>query len=206
MASTAWASRCRLGIKHGDLESVRTKSGLLPRMDVFISAGVSGYAKAFNSAERNLLSQVNKTNDYDVTAGVNFEFPPINRDARAQYRRATLSRQQAEEAVQNLSEFVQVDVRSAYVEVLRTQEQIGATAKTREFRDEALRAEREKFKVGKSTNFQLAQAERDALGARIGEVEAVVNHLKARAELYRLDGSLLLRRHIEAPGDHPADP
>jgi len=198
-------NQARLGVKRGDLEIVRTKNGLLPKLDAFINAGISGYGKTFYSAEDNYLRQYHQNNSYDVTAGANFEFPPLNRDASAQYRRAVLTRRQEEEAVDNLAELVQVDVRTAYVEATRTRELIGATAQTREFKVEALRAEREKFQVGKSTNFQLAQAERDALAAQIGEVEAVVNHLNALTELYRLDGSLLLRRHIEAPGAQPVD-
>ena len=200
-------NQARLGVKRGDLEIVRTKNGLLPKMDVFINAGISGYARSFNSSEKALLNQYdNKTSAYDVTAGLSFEFPVLNRDANSQYRHATLNRQQAEEAVDNLIEVVEMDVRTAYVEAERTRELIGATAQTREFKVEALRAEREKFLVGKSTNFQLAQAERDALAAQIGEVEAVVNHLNALVELYRLEGSLLMRYHIEAPGAQPADP
>ena len=195
-------NQARLAVKRGDLEIVRTKNGLLPKMDVFIDMGMSGYAASFSRAARDYSK---KDNSYDVTTGLSFEFPVINRDARAQYRRAMLSRVQAEKAVENLEQLVQVDVRSAYVEVSRAEEQIAATAATRQFKGEALRAETEKFRVGRSTSFLVAQAQRDYLASQIGEVEAVVTHLKALAELYRLEGSLLVRRGILAPGAEPVD-
>ena len=50
----------------------------------------------------------------------------------------------------------------------------------------------------------MAQAERDLLQARIDEVQAVVKYLKDLVDLYRIDGSLLARRGIAAPGAQPA--
>ena len=52
----------------------------------------------------------------------------------------------------------------------------------------------------------MAQAQRDLLVSQIGEVRAVVNYSKALVTLYRLDGSLLLRRGIAAPGAKSPDP
>lgn len=44
---------------------------------------------------------------------------------------------------------------------------------------------------------------RDLLASQISEVQAVAAYLKAVVELYRLDGSLLQRRGITAPGENP---
>ena len=120
-------------------------------------------------------------------------------------RRAVLGRDQAAEAVENLTQLAQVDVRTAYVEAVRSKEQMAATAATRRLQEEKLRAETEKFRVGKSTSLLVAQAQRDLLQSQTSEVEAVVSHLKALVEVYRQDGSLLLRRGIAAPGAEPAE-
>lgn len=71
------------------------------------------------------------------------------------------------------------------------------------FDEEKLRIETEKLRVGKSTSFQVAQAQRDLLASRIAEVQALTNYLKALIDLYRQDGSLLERRRISAPGREP---
>jgi len=41
--------------------------------------------------------------------------------------------------VNNMAQFVQIDVRTAYIEVNRTREQVTATAATRTFQEEKLR-------------------------------------------------------------------
>ena len=59
--------------------------------------------------------------------------------------------------------------------------------------------------MGRSTNLLVAQTQRDLLLNRINEVSAVVNYLKALTNFYRLEGSLLERRGIAAPGREPVD-
>ena len=132
----------------------------------------------------------------------------MNRQARSEHRRALLERNQAEEALKNVAHLVQVDVRSAYIEVMRAKEQVAATAATRALQEEKARIEKEKFRVGKSTGMLVAQAQRDLLSSRISEIQAVTNYLKSLINLYRLEGSLLERRGIrlEATGKGPVLP
>jgi outer membrane protein len=191
-------NQARLQIQRGDLEVVRTKNGLLPKMDMFINFGKTGYANTFDRALDNI-----DRDTYDATWGLVMEIPPVNRSARAEYSRAIASRQQSREALRNLSQLVEVDVRSAYIEVTRAQEQISATTATRKFQEEKLRAETEKFRVGKSTSLLVGQAQRDLVASQIAEIQAVANYLKALVALYRLEGSLLQRRGIAASGAEP---
>ena len=58
--------------------------------------------------------------------------------------------------------------------------------------------------MGRSTNFLVSQAQRDLLESQISEVRATVDYLTALIDLHRLDGSLLERRGISAPGREPA--
>ncbi len=191
-------NQARLLIRRGDLEVVRTRNGLLPRMDAFIDFGKTGYADTFNRAVNNIDGD-----NYDVSFGLIFEYPLASRTARARHSRAVLSKQQSLKALDNLIQLVQIDVRSAYVEVTRTREQITATAATLNFQEEKLRAETEKFRVGKSTSLLVAQVQRDLVASQIAEIQAFANYLKALVALYRLEGSLLTRRGILSPGDEP---
>jgi outer membrane protein TolC len=191
-------NEARLEILRGELELVKTQNGLLPLMDLFITLGKSGYANSFGESIRN----INRDN-YDALAGVRFEYPIFNRDAKALHQRALLTREQAQDALANLSQLVEVDVRTAYIEVNRAKQQIAASSVTRMFNEEKLRTETEKLRVGKSTSFLVAQAQRDLLVSRIAEVQVLANYLKALIDLYRQDGSLLERRGISAPGREP---
>jgi len=188
-------NEARLKLMRDDLEVVKTKNGLLPLLDLFVSLGKSGYANSFGHSIRNLSSD-----HYDAFVGIRFQYPIYNREPKSRYQRAMLSRDQAEKALKNLSQLVELDVRTAYVEVNREKEQIKASSTTRMFSEETLRVETEKLRVGKSTSLLVAQAQRDLLISRIAEVEAIANYIKALIYLYQQDGSLLARRGIVAPG------
>ncbi len=144
-------------------------------------------------------------NGYDISGELILAYPLFNRGAKARHHRAMLSRSQAMEAVDNLAQLIEVDVRTAYIEVGRAKEQVVATAAARRLQEEKLRSETEKFRVGKSTAFLVAAAQRDLLTTQISEIQAVVDYLKALVDLYRLDGSLLERLHISAPGRESVD-
>jgi outer membrane protein len=192
-------NQARLGIQRDDLELVKTRNGLLPQLDLFITLGGTGYASSFGRS----FSGGTGDDGYDLLVGVSAEYPPANRAARARHGRAVYSRQQAWRAVQNLEQLAEVDVRSAYIEVTRSREQVTATAATERLQEETLRVETEKFRVGKSTNFLVAQAQRDLLQSQIDQVQATANYLKAIIALHLQEGALLERRGIVAPGASP---
>ena len=194
-------NQARLELQREELEIVRTKNGLLPQMDLFIRLGKTGYADSFGGSVSDITGD-----SYDVTGGISFEYPFGNRDARASYRRSSILRNQAEASVENLAQLVELDVQSAYIEVNRSKEQIAATKSVRRLQEEKLRIETEKFRVGRSTSFLVAQAQRDLVSSRISEVQAVVTYLKALVDFFRLEGSLLERRGITAPGREPTTP
>lgn len=192
-------NQARLLIRRGELDVVQTRNGLLPRLDAFITYGRTSYARTFSDASGNFDGP-----SYDVESGLVMELPLGNRAAKARHTRAVISKQQSIKALENMSQLVQVEVRTAYVEVGRAREQITATAATRESQEEKLRVETEKFRVGKSTSLLVAQAQRDLVSSQIGEIQAITNYFKALVSLYRLEGSLLPRRGIAAPGAEPA--
>ncbi|MBN2301870.1 MAG: TolC family protein, partial [Lentisphaerae bacterium] len=121
-------NQARLRIQSGDLELVKTRNGLLPRMDLFIEWGDTGYAESFGGS----LSELDGK-DSCFAAGVTVEFPLHNRADRAVHQRALFSREQMAESLKNMEDLVRVDVESACIEVERTREQVAATATTRRF-------------------------------------------------------------------------
>lgn len=182
-------AQARLQLERGDLELQQTRNGLLPRLDFFISLGATGYAASFGDS-------LDIGDGSDLTAGLTLRLPLGNSAARAADRRAVLSRRQAELSLENLVQLVEVDVRGAWIESGRLREQVAATAATRRLQEEKVRAETEKFRVGKSTAFLVAQAQRDLLQAENDAVSAAAGSLKALVECYRLEGTLLERRGI----------
>lgn len=194
-------NQARLETEKGELELVQTRNGLLPRLDLFITLGKTGYAESFSRAADRVTGE-----GYDAAVGLTLHYPWRNRAARARHQRAELGHTQAREAVENLTQLVELDVRGAFIEMNRAREQILASQASRALQEEKQRIETEKFRVGRSTSFLVSQAQRDLVSARIAETMAVTAYLTRLVQLYRLEGSLLERRGIQIPEASPGLP
>mgnify|MGYP005848218673 CR=1 FL=1 len=185
-------SEARLRLEQNRLQTIVTRNGLLPRLDLFINLGKTGYAgTTIEDSFRDLDGET-----YDFTAGVAFSHLLGNRAAEARHLAARAARQQSAAAVANLEQLARVDVLVAISEAERTRQQIAASALTAELQQQTVDAERERFQVGASTALLVAQAQRDLLQAQINEVDAIINHRIALVNLYLAEGSLLERRGI----------
>ena len=189
-------NEARLRIRRSELEIVRTRDGMLPRLDFFVTLGKTGYADSFGSSWRDLDGP-----GYDFQAGIQAEMPLFRRAEQARSDRAGFNRDQAVQAVANMRQMVDLDVRNAWLEVERTREQVEAVAVTRRLQEEVLRAEQARFEVGETTAIVVAQAQRDLLESRLEEIDAAASWRQAVTELHRQSGTLLLRRGIAMPGD-----
>ncbi|MBI4557017.1 MAG: TolC family protein [Candidatus Hydrogenedentes bacterium] len=195
-------NQSRMLVRQDELEVVKTKNGLLPQLEFFLTVSKelteTEYAASFQGGTRDLEDDA-----YRTDIGAQLSYPLGNRAAHARHFRAELTHQRDLEAVANLEQLVEQDVRGAYIELQRAREQVSATAATRKLQELTAQTELEKFRVGRSTTVLVAQTQRDLLTAQINEVQAATNFLKAIVNLYRLDGSLLLRRGVECPGSTP---
>jgi len=184
-------NEARLRIEQNRLETVLTRNGLLPKLELFLTLGRTGFADTFSESFRELNGDT-----HDFTAGVRFSHFLGNRAGKARHLAARASRRQAAEALENLRQIVRLDVRIGINEVERARQQITATRATRELQEQTLLAEKERFDVGASTALLVAQAQRDLLASSIAEVKAVVNYRISLIELYLSEGSLLERRGV----------
>jgi outer membrane protein TolC len=184
-------NEARLRQKRLSLEVVRTRNGLLPKLDVFIDLGKTGYAESFSRSWSNISEE-----NYDLLVGIEFSSYLGNRAAEGKQFAARASRDQAMAAIENLENMVQLDVRLAANEIERTHQQIEASRVTREMEEQTLTAEQERFSVGDTTSLLVAQAQRDLLVSRLAEIEAIVEYRIALVNLFLVEGSLLERRGI----------
>ncbi len=184
--------QARLMWSRDELEVVASRNGLLPQLDFFLTLGKTGYSTSFSASN----PKAGDKGDYDVTAGFAYEMARGRRAARAELSRAKANALMRHEALNNLEQLIKEDVIKAYIEVERTMQQLSATAATSQKQLEKLRVEEVKFNVGKTTAFQVAQAQRDLTAARIAEARAAVGYTTSVVELLRADGSLLERNGI----------
>ena len=193
-------NEAKLRWKQNRLETITTKNGLLPRLEVFAALGQTGYAESFGKSFSNLDDPYN-----DFTAGLRFSHFLDNRSARAKHGAALATARQASAAVDNLRQQVGLDVRLAANQVELARQQISAAGLTRQLEEQTVEAEKERFEVGKSTTLLVAQAQRDLLASRITEVRAILSYRIALVRLFLAEGSLLERRGVVMAKGQPAD-
>ncbi|MEW6708395.1 MAG: TolC family protein [Candidatus Riflebacteria bacterium] len=181
-----------LMIQRGLLEVVSTRNGLLPQLDFFANLGKTGYSTSLSGTN----PKPGENGSYDIQAGFTYELNRGRREERAAHQKAELNVTMRQQAMKNLEQLIKQEVINAFIEVNRTLQQIKATAATTEKQQEKLRVEEVRFNVGKTTSFQVAQAQRDLTAAMIAEVSAAVEHQQAFTELLRASGQLLQRRKI----------
>ncbi|MBU4152103.1 MAG: TolC family protein [Proteobacteria bacterium] len=183
-------NQARLQVRRRDLDVVQTRNGLLPKLDLFVSLGGSRYTQSVSGTPDET------DNQKAYAGGLTLELPLGNRAAKARHAAAGWSLDQAGHAMANMEQLVQVDVRSAYVDVEQFLAQVKAAEATRVLREKTFAIEQEKFRLGRSTTLLVAQAQRDMVASQIGQAEAVIGVRKALTSLYRLEGSLLSHRGV----------
>ncbi len=196
MAERPEIQQADLLIQRDQLQIVSTRNGLLPQLDFFARLGKTGYATSLGGTN----PKPGEEGSYDISAGFIYDLTRNRRAARARHQRANLNVKLRQQAMANLEQLIKQEVINAYIEVNRTLQQIKATAATTEKQSEKLRVEEVKFNVGKTTAFQVAQAQRDLTEAQIAEVSAAIEHQQAYTELMRAAGVLLNQRNIVLAG------
>lgn len=192
-------NQARLDVARNELEVVATRNGLLPRLDLFVTLGQTGFARNYGGAYENL----DGGDTYDLSGALEFEYPLGNRAGRALEQRAKASVRQARASLDNLERVIEAEVRYALIEAERASAQIEASAATVRLQRETLEAEQARFDVGRSTGLLVAQAQRDLLAAELDRIDSFIAYRQALIDLHVADGSLLTRRLLDAPGELP---
>ncbi len=178
-------AQARIQLEKGDLDIVKTKNGLLPYIDFFVTLGGTGYSDSFLTASNGILSDSS-----DIQFGVSYSAAIGRRAAKSSHEQALLSREQQSISIDNMALTINQDVRNAWIEIDRARQQVEAAGATLRLQEEKLRAESEKFKVGKSTSLTVAQTQRDLLQAQLDESQAIADYSIAMVALYKAQGTL----------------
>jgi len=185
-------AQSRLDLANRDLEVLRTRNGLLPKLDAFGSYGRLSSGASGSDASSHLDDPMF---DY-YQVGLSLDVAPLNRGERASYRRARFEQELAKAAIENLEQMIEAQVRRAVVEAEKQWERIAAIRQAVKSRQEELKVEESRFMVGKSTNLDVSQVHRDLIQTQLDEVTARVRYIQAITSLYLTEGTLLARRGV----------
>ena len=192
MASRRELAESKLRQEKRMLDVVVTRNGVLPKLELFIDLGKTGYAASFAESYENVMEPT-----WDMTAGVRFRHVLGNREARAERAIAAVDLATEKQAILNLKKTISYDVYGAWHTLMNAKKQLDVTRQTHAHREIARQSIQAKHEVGAATQLEVVQAERDLLQSELEEVTAKVQLQIALVHLYEVDGSLLKRRGIE---------
>ena len=135
--------------------------------------------------------------------GFNLQIPLSNKAERADHDRAVGAKQMATSQVDAIAQQIALDVRNAMNQVEMNRAHIESAQKAREFAQQTLEAEQQKFELGVSTLFFVLQDQTNLAIAQTNEIQAMVNYTKAPVALDRAMGQTLLHNHIEIENANP---
>src|SRR5690606_13308348 len=133
--------------------------------------------------------------------GLDLEWQPLNRGARARNERAKFQQAQAEASISNLEQLIDAELYQAAVETRRQWERIRATEAAVQAREEELRAMREQFEVGLATTLDVLTIQEHLVEARLDAATARVRYIQSLTNLYAREGTLLDRRGVRLASD-----
>jgi outer membrane protein TolC len=135
------------------------------------------------------------------TVGLTLDLPISSLITRAQYAQARVSLDQAKIKMEDQKQQIILEIKTALRAVETNRLRVEAYRAARELAEKKLAAEEEKFKVGKSTDYQLLQYQRDVGDARTTELRSMVDFILSSAYLDKVLGTTLETKNIRLSGD-----
>jgi outer membrane protein TolC len=129
-------------------------------------------------------------------AGLQLNMPLRNRIAQADSARDALQLRQAQGRTAKLENDIRQQIENAAIAVENAHQAYAAAVESRNYQQQLLQAEIDKFAVGASTNFMIVQDEAYLAQARSTEVAARSDWMKALLSLDRARGDLLEKNNI----------
>lgn len=183
--------------KQAELERRRmwsafNRNQLLPQVDLEGSYGFNARAGNFGNFADNVASGDNPV----WSVGVVVTIPLGNRAARANYNAARLEVEQAEIELKKMEQDIMVEVGIAVGRVRSNLKRVEATRVASRLAVESLKAEESKLAAGRSTSFQVLQAQAQLASAQSAEIRARADYAQSVVTLGRIEGTLLDRLDI----------
>jgi outer membrane protein len=128
--------------------------------------------------------------------GLQLSLPLRNRIAQADAARDEIQLRQAEGRSMQLENEIRQQIEQAAIALENAHQAYAAAVESRNYQEQLLQAEKDKFAVGESTNFLIVQDQAYLAQARSTEVAARSDWMKARITLDRTMGNLLQKNNI----------
>ena len=181
-----------IALRSQKLRLLIDRNGLLPTLDATGSYQLSDSDEKIAGSVDDLFG--GGFNTWNL--GLNLTVPIGNRSAESQYRTGRIELRQAELEMKALEQRVYAEVRTTLRAVENSRQQIAAAEVSRRLNEAQLEQEKEKLRLGLSTNYDVLTREKSLAGARNSYLSALISHQTAIVSLEVKIGRLLESRNI----------
>ena len=164
-----------------------TQSGLLPQLDLSFAGGTTGNASDAGTA----FAQLAQPGSYAVSAGLVFQLPLQDRAARGARAVARQGLRRALLGVDDIRNQLAAAVARLCAGARTAGQRADVLARSAAAAAEDLAAERARFEVGRSSNFDVLRRQEEVAQVQLGQARALVDQAKALASLAALSGRIL---------------
>lgn len=173
--------------KQATIEVEMSENGLLPQLDLNASFGPQGSAEAFGASYENLA----KFKDYSVFASLTFSTPIGRNAARGAQAAARGQLLKVRVNEDDLKAQITVAVLKAVNLLRSTEKRMQADSEAVQLGQVNLDAEKARFDVGRTTNFEVLKRQDELAQSRLRLTRTAADYMKAVAGLSTLTGELL---------------
>ncbi len=202
-------TQARIDLANRDINKKGARSALLPTLDLFAfygSSALGGVQNPLLGLPAGSVPTVGYSSTFgslfDSTApdkgmGLSLTIPIRNRSAQADQVRSELEYTQAQMRLQQLQNQIRIEVRNAQYALEQNRARVDAAQAGAKLAAESLDAEKKKYLLGASTNYNVLQAQRDLTQSESNLVASRAAYEKSRVEIDRATGLTLTRLGID---------
>ncbi len=199
-------AQAALQVKTNEISAKATANGVKPLLNVYANVQTRGTSLVPFQTLGSLgtgqvtvptaLTQGGLRLSTIYQGGVQLNLPLRNRIAQADAARDQVQLRQSQGRTAKLENDVRQQVENSAIALESAHQAYGAAVESRNYQQQLLQAEIDKFSVGASTNFLIVQDEAYLAQARSTEVAARSDYMKAQLALDRSLGDLLRKNGI----------
>jgi outer membrane protein TolC len=213
LSSRPEMAQSRIQITNQLLTIRGSKNALLPTLDAVANVSNAGLAGTFSNLAApagtvrsnnpffqggygDVLGQIFSRNFPNYSAGFNLTIPLRNRAAQGQIINDELTLRQQQLGLQRLENQIRVDVQNAMIGLTQARAQYQSAIRARVLQAQTLDAEQKKLALGASTIYNVIQDQQALTAAESNEVTAKATYARAKVELDRSTGQILVNNEI----------
>lgn len=186
-------AQTRLDLENRGIQLKVAKNQLLPAVD-FVGRIASN---SLNGNFGNSLDDIFRGKTPSWNIGLTVEFPMGNRIAKSELIKSRVERERSQLQLKNLEQNIILEVKRAVRRVNTSIKQVEASRISRNLREERLKAEEERFKVGLSTSRDVLEDQEDLILTESSEIRNLTDYLKSLGQLDRAVGRTLEKYSIK---------